>query len=100
MDAADLAYAGGARQAALIAAEEVSAREVVQATLDRIERLDPELNAFRVVWPERALLQADQADARRRAGEHRPLLGVPVAVKDDLDVAGEATGHGTTASGA
>lgn len=99
MDAADVAYAGAERQAALIATGEISAREVVQATLDRIQRVDPQINAFRVVWPERALLQADQADARRRAGEERPLLGVPVAVKDDLDVAGEATARGTAVSG-
>ena len=88
MDATDLAYAGAARQARLIAAGEVSAREVVRATLDRIDRLDPQLNAYRVVFAERALAEADQADARRRAGDSRPLLGVPVAIKDDTDVAG------------
>jgi amidase len=98
MDATDLAYAGAARQARLIAAGEVSAREVVRATLDRIDRLDPQLNAYRVVLAERALAEADQADARRRAGDTRPLLGVPVAIKDDTDVAGEATARGTEAS--
>ena len=98
MDATDLAYAGAARQARLIAAGEVSAREVVRATLDRIDRLDPQLNAYRVVLAERALAEADQADARRRAGDTRPLLGVPVAIKDDTDVAGEATARGTDAS--
>src|SRR4029077_251356 len=98
MDATDLAYAGAARQARLIAAGEVSAREVVRATLDRIDRLDPQLNAYRVVFAERALAEADQADARRRAGDSRPLLGVPVAIKDDTDVAGEATARGTDAS--
>jgi len=98
MDATDLAYAGAARQAQLIAAGEVSAREVVRATLDRIDRLDPQLNAYRVVFAERALAEADQADARRRAGDSRPLLGVPVAIKDDTDVAGEATARGTDAS--
>jgi len=98
MDVTDLAYAGAARQAQLIAAGEVSAREVVRATLDRIDRLDPQLNAYRVVFAERALAEADQADARRRAGDSRPLLGVPVAIKDDTDVAGEATARGTDAS--
>ena len=86
MDATDLAYAGAARQARLIAAGEVSAREVVRATLDRIERLDPHLAAYRVVLAEHALTEADQADARRRGGDARPLLGVPVAIKDDTDV--------------
>ncbi|MEA2382558.1 MAG: amidase [Solirubrobacteraceae bacterium] len=98
MDATDLAYAGAARQAQLIAAGEVSAREVVEGALRRIERLDPRLNAFRVVLGERALAEADQADARRRAGEARPLLGVPVAIKDDTDVAGVPTARGTAAS--
>jgi len=98
MDATDLAYAGAARQARLIAAGEASAREVVGATLERIERLDPQLNAYRVVFAGRALAEADQADARRRAGDARPLLGVPVAIKDDTDVAGEATARGTDAS--
>ena len=97
---ADLAFAGLARQAEQIRAGEVSSRELVELYLDRIERIDPELNAFRVVMGERALVEADQADARRGAGESdRPLLGVPVAVKDNLDVAGETTGHGTAAGG-
>ena len=98
MDAVDLAYAGIARQAELIAAGEVSSREVVELYLERIARLDGRLNAFRVVFAERALLEADQAQARRGAGGERPLLGVPIAVKDDLDVAGETTPCGTNAT--
>src|SRR5262249_53668553 len=97
MDAAELAFAGAARQAELIADGEVSSREVVQTYLDRIAALAPQLNAFRVVFAERALTEADQADARRKAGGDRPLLGVPVAIKDDVDVAGEATCWGTAA---
>src|SRR3954466_11171485 len=88
MDATTLAFAGAAEQARLIRAGEVSSREVVEATLARIARLDPTLNAYRVVLAERALAEADQADGRRRAGDARPLLGVPVTVKDDVDVAG------------
>ena len=82
MDAADLAFAGLARQAQLIATGEVSSRELVEASLERIST-DPQLNAFRIVFAERARTEADQADARRGAGDRRPLLGVPVAVKDD-----------------
>src|SRR4051812_23911860 len=99
MDATTLAYAGAAEQARLIRDGEVSSREVVQATLARIDQLDPVLNAYRVVLAERALVEADQADARRRAGNERPLLGVPVAIKDDVDVAGEPTAWGTAAHG-
>ena len=99
MDATDLCFAGAAEQARLVAAGEVSARELVVAVLARIERLDPTLNAFRVVFAERALTEADQADARRGAGATRPLLGVPVAIKDDADVAGEITAYGSLAHG-
>ena len=97
MEPVELAYAGIARQAQLIAAGEVSSRELVELYLARIERHDPALNAFRVVFAERALLEADQADSRRAAGADRPLLGVPFAVKDDIDVAGEVTAWGTNA---
>jgi amidase len=99
MDAADLAFAGISHQAELIATGEIASRELVELYLERIARLDRKLNAFRVVLGERALLEADQADARRGAGGQRPLLGVPIAVKDDIDVAGEVTGFGTRAYG-
>ncbi|HEV3230119.1 MAG TPA: amidase [Solirubrobacteraceae bacterium] len=99
MDPADLAFSGITRQAELIAQGEVSPRELVQTYLDRIERLDPQLNAFRVVFAERALAEADQAQGRQRAGGERPLLGVPVAIKDDIDVAGEVTAWGGVAHG-
>ena len=77
MDAAELAFAGPLRQAELIRDGEISPRELVQVYLDRIERIEPELNAFRVVLAERALTEAKQA-ARRKASQDRPLLGVPV----------------------
>ncbi|HTZ64609.1 MAG TPA: amidase [Solirubrobacteraceae bacterium] len=99
MDAADLAYAGIARQAELVAAGEVGSHELVELCLERIERYDAALNAFRVVFAERARMEARQADARRVAGGERPLLGVPIAVKDDMDVAGELTALGTNAYG-
>jgi amidase len=97
VDSRDLAFAGAARQAELVRSGEISPRELVDTCLDRIERLEPTLNAFRVVWAERARAEADQAAARARGGDDRPLLGVPVAVKDNVDVAGEVTTHGTAA---
>jgi amidase len=99
MDATDLCFAGAAEQARLVAAGEVSARELVEASLERIWQTDPDLNAFRVVLAHRALTEADQADARRGAGDRRPLLGVPVAIKDDTDVAGEVTAWGSLSHG-
>ncbi len=85
----ELAFAGVARQAELVRSGAVSPRELVETALERIERLDPQLNAFRVVLAERALTEADQAGGRARGGDTRPLLGVPIAVKDDMAVAGE-----------
>jgi len=100
MDATELAFAGIARQAELIRAKDVSSRELTELYLERIGQLDPRLNSFRVVLAERALLEADQADGRTGSGDERPLLGVPVAIKDGWDVAGEYTTHGTGAYGA
>lgn len=94
----ELVFAGIARQAERVAAGDISPRELVEACLARIERLDPELNAFRVVLAEHALAEADQAAERLTRGETSPLLGVPIAVKDDVDVAGETTRLGTRAS--
>jgi amidase len=96
---ADLAFAGAARQAELVRSREVSARELVELYLARIDRHDGDLNAYRVTFAERALAEADQADARTKAGDRRPLLGVPIAIKDDIDVAGERTAFGGDANG-
>jgi amidase len=87
---ADLAFAGLAGQARLVSRGELSPAELVQAALRRIERLDPQLNAFRCVRAERALAEAETAPPG-------PLHGVPVAVKDNVDIAGELTCHGTGA---
>jgi amidase len=95
MSGDEIAFAGAARQAEMVRAGEVSPKELVQLCLDRIGRLDPELNAFRKVFAEKALLEAEQAEARIKGGEERPLLGVPVAIKDEIDVAGEVNTHGT-----
>ncbi|HET9592733.1 MAG TPA: amidase [Solirubrobacterales bacterium] len=93
----ELAFAGATRQAEMVRSGEVSATELVGLYLDRIERLNPQLNAFRVVLRERAMLEAEQAEARVRAGDERPLLGVPIALKDNHNLAGETTSFGTDA---
>jgi amidase len=99
MNEQELAFAGVVRQAELIRSGEVSSRELTELYLERIERIGPQLNAFRTVLGERALADADQADARRAAGDgRRPLLGVPIAVKDGEDLAGEVTTWGTAAN--
>jgi amidase len=94
-----VAFAGAARVAELVRAKEISPTELLELYLERIERIEPKLNAFRVVPAERALADAKQAEQRLASGEQAPLLGVPVAIKDDIDYAGEVTTHGTAAYG-
>jgi amidase len=98
VDATDLAFAGLARQAELVRDGAVSARELTELYLERIARLDPLLRAYRVVLAEEALVAADAAD-RRRGPDAPPLNGVPIAIKDDTDVAGQTTTHGSLAHG-
>jgi amidase len=97
MDGSELAFAGIARQAELLRNREITSRDLVSLYLERIDRFDGRLNSFRVVLAERALAEADEADRRIGAGESAPLLGVPIAVKDNVDVAGELTTNGTAA---
>jgi amidase len=68
--------------------------EMLELALARIHETQPTLNAFRVICEESARAAAAQADNRLARGERLHLLGVPVAVKDDVDVAGEATSFG------
>jgi amidase len=98
-DASSLPFAGAVRLTELLRAGEVTPRELVDLFLARIERLDPELNAFRKVLAERARVEADQAHARLRAGDDRPLLGLPVAIKDEMGVQGEVRTDGSNAFG-
>jgi len=75
-----------------IAAGKVSAVEVCRAFLERIEAVNPSLNAFNLVAADRALARADDVDRRRAAGESAgPLAGVPIAIKDNLCVNGMRT---------
>src|SRR5829696_6210714 len=67
--------------------------------LRQIERVDRHVNAFRVVFADTAITTARRIDAAAEADDSKPLLGVPVAIKDDCDVAGEVTAWGTKAYG-
>jgi amidase/aspartyl-tRNA(Asn)/glutamyl-tRNA(Gln) amidotransferase subunit A len=71
----------------------MSVVQSIRACLERIERLDPQVNAFTAVFAERALNRAAALDAARAAGEASlgPLAGVPFAVKNLFDVAGLVT---------
>jgi amidase len=92
----DLHYASLLDVSGLIRSRAVSAVEVCQSLLDRIARLDGKLNGFLAVLSEGALAQAARADAELAAGLWRgPLHGIPVAIKDLLDVAGSPTTSGT-----
>ncbi|HEX6249490.1 MAG TPA: amidase [Nocardioidaceae bacterium] len=91
----DLLFSGVERLAALTRAGDLAARELTEASLARIDALDGRLNAFTTVLRERALAEADERDKALVDGqEPGPLHGVPVAVKDELDVAGEVTSFG------
>ena len=78
--------------AAMIRDREVSSRDVVQAHLDRIEAVNPSVNAIVRLLPDQALAAADQAD--REVADGAPLgslHGVPLTVKESIDVAGTPT---------
>ena len=71
-----------------LARRELSSVELTQAVLARIAAVDDRVRAYLHVAAERALAQAREADARRAHGEHTPLLGIPLAIKDVLCVEG------------
>ncbi|MES1944874.1 aspartyl/glutamyl-tRNA amidotransferase subunit A [Salinisphaera sp. PC39] len=72
-----------------------SAVELARHYLDRIERLDPRLNSLVTVCDERALAQAEAADARRRDGDAGPLAGLPLVHKDIFCTEGVRTSCGS-----
>jgi amidase len=80
----DLMFRSTLELAGMVRAGEVSARELVEVSLERIEELNPELNAFVQVDAERALATAGEI----RAGDERPFAGVPIAIKNNRAVSG------------
>ncbi|MER6998762.1 amidase [Streptomyces sp. NPDC000410] len=84
-------FTGLAEQARKLREGQISSAELVASSLERIAASQRTLNAFRHVCGDLALAEAEAADRRLAAGVRLPLLGVPVAVKDDSDVAGLPT---------
>ncbi|SEK50181.1 amidase [Streptacidiphilus jiangxiensis] len=94
MTRANRAQHGLVELAALLRDGRLTSRAAVEESLARIEETQPTLNAFRRVRAEAALGEAEDADRRLVAGERLPLLGVPVAIKDDTELTGEPTAFG------
>jgi amidase len=88
------AQGGLAEQARALREGEVGSRELVEAALGRAEATQATLNAFRVICAEEALAEAEEADRRRDDGGAAPLRGVPIAIKDDVDLGGHTTPFG------
>jgi len=83
-------FRGAAELAEIVRSGEISARELVETSLERIEELNPVLNAFVEVDAERALVTADEV----KAGDARPFAGVPIAIKNNRAVKGLRLTHG------
>ena len=95
-DASAFATAPAHEIAAAVKSGQVSARAVLEASLQRIAALEPQVNAFTDVTMERARAKADAVDAARAAGhELGRLAGVPFAVKNLFDIAGLPTRAGS-----
>ena len=85
-------YLTAYRLAGMMGKGEISAREVVGLYLERIEQLDQRLGAYITVEKDRALESAKEADEKRRRGEKlSPLLGIPMALKDNICTEGILT---------
>jgi amidase len=90
----ELAFASAVEQARLVQSGEISSFELVELYLERIERLDPELNAFVTVCADEALATARAVDST--TGD-APFRGVPIAVKDLTATAGIRTTYSSRA---
>ncbi len=93
----DYATSSASELASSLASRTVSAAELCEAAIARIERLDPPINAVVVRDFDRARDAAALADAALARGERRPLLGVPMTVKEAHNVAGLPTTWGLEA---
>jgi amidase len=94
---ADLTSLNASEMARQVRGREVSPEQLLQAHLDRIQALDPEIGAFQLVRTEQALIEARELITREDLAV-LPLAGVPVAIKDNIDIAGEPTRYGSAAT--
>ena len=93
----ELTYASIDELAPRIRSGDLSPVALTQDSLDRIDRLEPSLNAFLEVFSESALAQARVAESEIRDGRYRgPLHGITIALKDLIDVSGTVTTAGST----
>jgi amidase len=88
------AYRTAGELARALAHRQISSRELVDGTIARIEAVDPKINAVVVRDFDRARAAADAADAALARGEQRPLLGLPMTVKEQFNIAGLPTTWG------
>jgi aspartyl-tRNA(Asn)/glutamyl-tRNA(Gln) amidotransferase subunit A len=96
MNASDLALATIEELGPLLAKKKISPVELVQCYLSRIERLNPQLNAFLTVTAEQALAEARLAERELLRGRRRgPLHGIPIALKDNIWTLGVRTTAGS-----
>ncbi|WP_423065093.1 amidase [Devosia sp. CN2-171] len=94
-DETDIAFAPVTALGTWIHTEQLTSRRLTQIYLDRIATYNPKLECFAAIHPDRALAEADAADALLRAGVYLgPLHGIPYGVKDLFDTAGIVTGWG------
>jgi len=95
MSEAEVLELSATRQAQFVRERRVSSRELVQAHLDQISRVNPRINAAVEVFADRALHAASAADRALERGDNRPLCGVPFSVKDSIEVEGTICTAGT-----
>jgi aspartyl-tRNA(Asn)/glutamyl-tRNA(Gln) amidotransferase subunit A len=95
----DLLYSGMKELSSLIRKREISAAELVKTYLERIERLQPKLNAYITICGEEALASAKTIDntALKNDQFNKPLLGMPIALKDQFATQGILTTNGSLA---
>ena len=97
MNDLDLCYLPGYQAQALFKTGQLSPVDLLKAQIKRTEKVNPEINAFTDTYFEAALEQAREAEKlfKQRKREPRPLEGLTLAIKDNQDLAGKRTTHGS-----